>query len=218
VTPRPMGLCSAKVYDSKNRRLQGQAPDGAEFGFVDQKRKRIKLKPDQILDLGSIAIDNYKDDRQRWPGYKPPGMDKDFTFWVNADEKYRASFSDLVDESPSLSTGWLSFVPHSKTSGWGSGIQEITKPLPANPPAEPVTIAINDVTVTDVDEDSGTISVSFGKKDNPTKLLNVPLTPPRALPWEFVKRLRGKVVSIRVSASETGISVTSFSSGAKPGP
>jgi hypothetical protein len=228
VSPRPMWLCSAKVYDSKNRRLHGQAPDGAQFGSGDQQHKRIKLKPDQVLKLGSIAIDNYKDDRQRWPGYKPPGMDKDLTFWVNAEEKYRASFSDLVDESPSLSTGWLSFTPHSKTPWVIPGAQEIAKPLPANPLSEAVIMTIKDVTLTDVDEDSGTISVSFGTKDNPTKLLNVPLTKEvrvvasHVFPgvannvpfqWEFAKRLRGKVVSIRVIPSDKGVSVNSICAG-----
>ena len=222
VTPRHVGLYSAKVYDLKNRRLQGQA------AAVIGARKRITIQPEQVLELGSIAIDNHVDDRHRWPGYKPAGMDKDLTFWVNTGEKYRASFSDVVDESPSLSTGWVSFTPHSKTSGVEFGSHEITKPLPASPPVEAVTMTIKDVTLTDVDEDSGTISVSFGNKDNPTKLLNVPLAKEvrvvasHVLPgvannvpfqWEFARRLRGKVVSIRVIPSDKGVSVNSICSG-----
>ncbi len=225
VTPRPVWLYSAKMYDSKNRRLAGRMADG--IGSVDQKRKRIKLQPEQVLELGSIAIDNSKDDWHRWPGYKPAGMDKDLTFWVNTEEKYRASFSDVVDESPSLSTGWLSFIPHLKT-GVEFGVHEITKPLPADSPAEAVTMTIKDATLTDVDEDSGTISVSFGKKDNPTKLLNVPVAKDvrvvasHVLPgvannvpfqWEYAKRLRGKVVSVRISASDKALAVSSICSG-----
>jgi hypothetical protein len=226
VTPRRVWLFSAKVYDSKDRRLQGQAADGT--GSVEQKRKQITLQPEQVLELGSIGVDNQKDDRHRWPGYKPAGMDKDLTFWVNTEEKYRASFSDLVDEFPSLSTGWLSFIQHSRMREVELGGQRITEPLPANPPAKDVIITIKDVTLTDVDEDSGTISVSFGKKDNPTKLLNVPVAKDvrvvasHVLPgvannvpfqWEFAKRLRGKVVSIRVSASDRVLSVSSICSG-----
>jgi hypothetical protein len=87
---------------------------------------------------------------------------------------------------------------------------------------------IKDVTLTDVDEAGGTISVSFGKKDKPTKLVNVPLAEgvrvvaSHVLPgsvnnlpfeWKYVENLKGKVVSIRVTVTATGLSVVSICSG-----
>lgn len=88
-----------------------------------------------------------------------------------------------------------------------------------------VTATIKDVTLTDVDQAAGAISVTFGKKDKPTQLVNVSLaegvrlvashvipTINNHLPfeWENLKRLEGKVVSIRFLTSEAGISVASI--------
>jgi len=95
-------------------------------------------------------------------------------------------------------------------------------------PAEAATVTIKDVTITQVDESAGTVSVSFGKKDKPTKVENVPLqegarvVASHVLPgsvnnlpfrWEYVRRLRGKVVSVRLRASAAGLSVVSIASG-----
>jgi hypothetical protein len=95
-------------------------------------------------------------------------------------------------------------------------------------PTGAVIATIKDVTLTEVDEAGGTISVSFGKKDKPTKVVNVPLADGvrlvashvlpgslNNLPFEWVdlKRLKGKVVSVRVRTSATGISVTSICAG-----
>jgi hypothetical protein len=92
----------------------------------------------------------------------------------------------------------------------------------------PPAVTIKDVTLTDVDEAAGTISVSFGRKDSPTKLVNVPLVvgvrvvASHVLPgsannlpfeWEYLNRLKGKVVSIRVRTSATGMAVVSVASG-----
>jgi hypothetical protein len=89
-------------------------------------------------------------------------------------------------------------------------------------------VTIKDVTLTDVDEAAGTISVSFGRKDSPTKLVNVPLVvgvrvvASHVLPgsannlpfeWEYLNRLKGKVVSIRVRTSATGMAAVSIASG-----
>ncbi len=88
-----------------------------------------------------------------------------------------------------------------------------------------VTATIKDVTLIDVDRAGGVISVTFGKEARPTKLVNVPLaegvrlvashvipTLKNHLPfeWENLKRLEGKVVSIRFLTSEAGISVASI--------
>ena len=92
----------------------------------------------------------------------------------------------------------------------------------------PTAMTIKNVTLTDVDEDGGTVSLSFGRKDSPTKLVNVPLAvgvrlvASHVMPgltnhfpfeWENLKRLKGKVVSIRITTSATGMSVVSIASG-----
>jgi hypothetical protein len=91
-----------------------------------------------------------------------------------------------------------------------------------------VAVTIKDVIIDHVDEPTGTISVSFGKKSDPTKLLNVPLAQEvrvvasHVLPgsvnhlpfrWEYVRRLQGRTVSVRLQVASTGLSVTSISSG-----
>jgi hypothetical protein len=98
------------------------------------------------------------------------------------------------------------------------------KTAPSAIPSSAATI--KDATLTDIDEAGGTISLSFGKKDKPTKLENVPLadgvrlvashiipTFKNHLPFEWVnlKQMKGKVVSIRVRTSASGISVESIS-------
>lgn len=99
---------------------------------------------------------------------------------------------------------------------------------PGKAPADAATFAIKDVTIDQVDEAGGTISVSFGRKEKPTKLVNVPLgkevrvVASHVLPgsvnnlpfeWEYVNRLRGKVVSVRLDATTAGLSVVSIASG-----
>ena len=95
-------------------------------------------------------------------------------------------------------------------------------------PVEKATVTIKDVIIDQVDEAAGTISVSFGKKEKPTKLVNVPLAngvrvvASHVLPgsvnhlpfrWEYVKRLQGKTVSVRLHVASTGLSVISIASG-----
>jgi hypothetical protein len=89
-------------------------------------------------------------------------------------------------------------------------------------------VTIKDVIIDQVDEAAGTISVSFGKKEKPTKLVNIPLGKEvrvvashvapgsvNELPfrWEYVKRLQGKTVSVRLHVASTGLSVISIASG-----
>lgn len=98
------------------------------------------------------------------------------------------------------------------------------KPIPVEQPA----VTIKDVIIDHVDEAAGTISVSYGKKERPTKLVNIPLAEgvrvvaSHVLPgcvnhlpfrWEYVKRLQGKTVSIRLHVASTGLSVISIASG-----
>ena len=93
---------------------------------------------------------------------------------------------------------------------------------------EKPTVTIKDVIIDQVDEAAGMISVSFGKKDKPTKLVNIPLAEgvrvvaSHVLPgsvnhlpfrWEYVKRLQGKTVSVRLRLASTGLSVISIASG-----
>jgi|GEM_PF-6511065 len=85
---------------------------------------------------------------------------------------------------------------------------------------------IKDATLIGVDEAGGVISVAIGNGDKTVQLVNVPLaegvrlvtshvipTVRNHLPfeWRNLKQLKGKVVSIRVRASEHGISVVSIS-------
>lgn len=85
---------------------------------------------------------------------------------------------------------------------------------------------IKDATLTGVDEAAGVISVAIGNGDKTVQLVNVPLaegarlvashvipTINNHLPfeWQNLRRLKGKVVSIRVHTSERGISVMSIS-------
>jgi hypothetical protein len=99
---------------------------------------------------------------------------------------------------------------------------------PRKAPADAAPVTIKDVTIDQVDEAGGTISVSFGNKEKPTKLVNVPIgkgvrvVASHVLPgsvnhlpfrWEYVKRLQGKVVSVRLDATTTGLSVVSIASG-----
>lgn len=109
-----------------------------------------------------------------------------------------------------------------------AGTRGAEAPRKGADPTGAVVTTIKDVILTDVDQAGGTISVSFGQKDKPTKLGNVPLadgvrlvashvipTLKNHLPfeWEDLKRLKGKAVSIRVRTSATGISVTSICEG-----
>jgi hypothetical protein len=95
-------------------------------------------------------------------------------------------------------------------------------------PENATTVTIKDVTIDQVDEAGGTISVSFGKKKKPTKLVNVPLgkgvrvVASHVLPgsmnhlpfrWDDVKRRQGKVVSVRLYAAAGGLSVVSICAG-----
>ena len=99
---------------------------------------------------------------------------------------------------------------------------------PLGLPVEKATVTIKDVIIDQVDEAAGTFSVSFGKKEKPTKLVNVPLAKgvrvvaSHVLPgsvnhlpfrWEYVKRLQGKTVSVRLHVASTGLSVISIASG-----
>jgi hypothetical protein len=87
---------------------------------------------------------------------------------------------------------------------------------------------MKDVIIDQVDEAAGTISISFGKKEKPTKLVNVPLAEEvrvvasNVLPgsvnnlpfrWEYVERLQGKTVSVRLHVESTGLSIISIASG-----
>jgi RNA polymerase sigma factor (sigma-70 family) len=95
-------------------------------------------------------------------------------------------------------------------------------------PADGATITIKDATIDQVDEKEGTISLSFGNKAKPTKLVNVPLgrevrvVASHVLPgsanhlpfrWEYIKRLQGKIVSVRLTEAGDGLSVVSIASG-----
>lgn len=96
------------------------------------------------------------------------------------------------------------------------------------PPANAATVTVKNVTIEQVDEAGGTISVSFGKKDKLTKLTNVPLekrvrlVASHVLPgsvnhlpfrWDNLKRLEGKVVSVRLYVAVDGLSVVSIAAG-----
>ena len=89
-------------------------------------------------------------------------------------------------------------------------------------------VTIKDVIIDQVDEAEGTISVSFGKEEKSTKLVNIPLAEQvrvvasHVLPgsvnnlpfrWEYVERLQGKTVSVRLHVASTGLSVISIASG-----
>lgn len=88
------------------------------------------------------------------------------------------------------------------------------------------TVLIKNVTLTDVDEAGGVISGTIRDGDGAARLVNVPLAPEVRLvashviptinnhmpfEWRNLKELKGKAVSIRVRASERGISVESIS-------
>lgn len=107
-----------------------------------------------------------------------------------------------------------------------AGAEAGDKPLKGS--ADAATVKIKDVTIDQVDEAGGTISVSFGNKEKPTKLVNVPLgkgvrvVASHVLPgsvnhlpfeWDYVKRLQGKVVSVRLDVATAGLSVVSIASG-----
>jgi hypothetical protein len=93
---------------------------------------------------------------------------------------------------------------------------------------ESATVTIRDVTIDQVDEAGGTSSVSFGKKEKPTKLVNVTLgeevrvVASHVLPgsvnhlpfrWEYVKRLQAKTLSLRLHVDAGGVSIVSLASG-----
>jgi len=113
------------------------------------------------------------------------------------------------------------------TAGFTPAGAEADDP-PRNTPADAATVTIKDVTIDLVDEKEGTISVSFGRKEKPTKLMNVPLAKEirvvashvlpgsvNTLPfrWDYVKGLQGKAVSVRLVGAGAGLSVVSISSG-----
>jgi RNA polymerase sigma factor (sigma-70 family) len=105
-------------------------------------------------------------------------------------------------------------------------------PLPAagttDAKPKPAAFTIKDVTIDEVDTKAGVISVSFGSKEKPTKLLNVPLGkgvrvvpsfirpgggshfPP---PDREIELQKGKVVSLRLVPTADGLAVVSISSG-----
>lgn len=90
------------------------------------------------------------------------------------------------------------------------------------------TVTIKDVIIDEVDEAGGVISVSYGEKEKPTKLVNIPLAndvrvvASYVLPgsmnhlpfrWEYVKNLQRKTVSIRLRIESTGLFIVSIASG-----
>lgn len=94
--------------------------------------------------------------------------------------------------------------------------------------ANPVTFTVKNATIDDVDEKAGVVSVSFGTKEKPTKLVNVPLdkgvrvVASHVLPgvannlpfeWKYVERLKGKGVSVRLAQTADGLAVVSIASG-----
>lgn len=87
---------------------------------------------------------------------------------------------------------------------------------------------MKNVTIDQVDEKAGSISVSMGNGDKRTKLVNLPLDAgtrvvashvrpgvANNLPfsWEYVKALQGKVVSLRLRVSDNGFLVESIAAG-----
>jgi RNA polymerase sigma factor (sigma-70 family) len=98
----------------------------------------------------------------------------------------------------------------------------------AEPPREETIATFKNVTIDNVDDRTRTVSFSFGNKKTPTKLLNIPLAEKvrvvasyrfpgsvNHLPfrWEYVKALKGKVVSARFIANELGFLVESICAG-----
>jgi hypothetical protein len=96
------------------------------------------------------------------------------------------------------------------------------------PAREDTIVTFKDVTIDQVDDRTRTVSFSFGNKKTPTKLLNIPLAEKvrvvasyrlpgsvNHLPfrWEYVKALKGKVVSARFIANELGLLVKSICAG-----
>lgn len=99
--------------------------------------------------------------------------------------------------------------------------------LPELQLVDEATVTIKDVIIEQVDEDAGTMSVGFGKEKS-TKLINVPLKKGvrvvashvrpgsvNHLPfeWQYLRRLEGKNVSIRLHVASTGMSIISIASG-----
>lgn len=100
----------------------------------------------------------------------------------------------------------------------------------ADPPtASPVvTFTLKDASLDDVDETTGTITASFGKQPKRTQLVNLPVDKSvrvvashifpsignnRPFTWQQVRDLKGKKVSLRLTADGSGMSVTSISAG-----
>jgi hypothetical protein len=88
-----------------------------------------------------------------------------------------------------------------------------------------VLFKIRNVTLNKVNEPSRTVTMSFGKKDRPTKLESVPLAEDVTIrvsfiepgsvnnvpfDWDRLKGLAGKVVSVMLIAESSGLAVHSF--------
>ena len=98
----------------------------------------------------------------------------------------------------------------------------------ANSPTASIAVmfTLKDASVEDVDEANGTITASFGTRERRAKLVSIPVAKSlrvvashvfpsvgnnRPFIWQQVKNLKGKAVSLRLTADEGGIFVTSIS-------
>ena len=128
------------------------------------------------------------------------------------------------------STGKIKLDPALEKLGTGKLELEVGKleRPEVQPMPNAVAFTLKNATVDDVDAKSGVISVSFGNKEKPTRLVNVPLdagarvVASHVLPgvannlpfeWSHVERLKGKVVSVRLAQTADGLAVVSIASG-----
>ncbi len=141
--------------------------------------------------------------------------------------KFGVQFEQVLGNS---SSGKIKLDPALEKLATGRLELEIGKlELPdAQPKPNVVPFTVKNATIDDVDEKAGVVSVSFGNKEKPTKLVNVPLdkgvrvVASHVLPgvannlpfeWKYVERLKGKVVSLRLLHAGDGIVVVSIASG-----
>jgi RNA polymerase sigma factor (sigma-70 family) len=105
VRPRPLWLSSARVrLKDGEKPLQSLAP--AEIGYLSV-RPRTELKAGQTVELGYAAVRIDNAETRKWVSDHPA---PDYSTYFVAPGRYEASFADLLDDLPKLSTGTTSFV------------------------------------------------------------------------------------------------------------
>ncbi len=214
VAAPPLYITAPSVTDAAGKKAPVLSPAAAHLKGLVPVTDHI-INPGRSVDLdpeGVTVIDAPE------PDYRPEAITNAFRVFTKPG-KYEIRFERFLQSHPKLATGACPFTVTE---------QEASAPEKGADLTGAVTTTIKDATLTEVDEASGTISLSFGTKDKPTKLVNVPLADgvrvvaSHVLPgsvnnlpfeWKYAERLKGKVVSIRVTTSATGMSVVSIASG-----